>query len=317
MLSNSALDIAIGLVLMYLVLSLSCTIINEYIATTLQLRAKTLESALQHILDDGSLRDAFYKQGLIRGAQKATDSHPSYLAGETFALTLLSSLAPLDPTKPIPGFADVQTAVQNLPDCSIKSVLLSHLAAAKGDIDKLRTGIANYFDHAMDRLSGLYKRYLKWISLGIGALLVVALNADSVSIGRALWSDSSLRQQISQDALKFISEPDAQPVAQPNAAAGSQAPDTPKLEDRIKNLENNVRPLPIGWPDRDFSPGGKMSWSGLLTWAGIFWLLAKIFGLVISMFAVSLGAPFWFDTLSMFVNLRGTGPKPDRTAATT
>jgi hypothetical protein len=40
------------------------------------------------------------------------------------------------------------------------------------------------------------------------------------------------------------------------------------------------------------------------------WLLFKIFGLLISAFAVSLGAPFWFDLLSKFVNIRGAGVPP-------
>ena len=33
-----------------------------------------------------------------------------------------------------------------------------------------------------------------------------------------------------------------------------------------------------------------------------------LFGWLLSIAAVSLGAPFWFDTLSRFVNLRGAGP---------
>jgi hypothetical protein len=33
-------------------------------------------------------------------------------------------------------------------------------------------------------------------------------------------------------------------------------------------------------------------------------------GLLISVMAVQLGAPFWFDTLSKFVNIRGAGTPP-------
>jgi hypothetical protein len=38
--------------------------------------------------------------------------------------------------------------------------------------------------------------------------------------------------------------------------------------------------------------------------------LLKLFGLGISAFALSFGAPFWFETLNKVVNLRGAGPKP-------
>jgi hypothetical protein len=36
--------------------------------------------------------------------------------------------------------------------------------------------------------------------------------------------------------------------------------------------------------------------------------ISHLFGWLLSIAAVSLGAPFWFDTLSRFVNLRGAGP---------
>jgi hypothetical protein len=39
------------------------------------------------------------------------------------------------------------------------------------------------------------------------------------------------------------------------------------------------------------------------------WVL-KFAGLLITIAAVSLGAPFWFDMLTRFVNIRGAGNKP-------
>ena len=46
---TSALDIAVGLVLLYLVLSLFCTTINEFISGILRLRASTLKAALEKL----------------------------------------------------------------------------------------------------------------------------------------------------------------------------------------------------------------------------------------------------------------------------
>lgn len=67
--ANAVLDIAIGLVLMYLVLSLVCTVVNEFIATKLNLRSATLASALQQIIDNSALRGSFYNHGLIDGTK--------------------------------------------------------------------------------------------------------------------------------------------------------------------------------------------------------------------------------------------------------
>jgi len=43
-------------------------------------------------------------------------------------------------------------------------------------------------------------------------------------------------------------------------------------------------------------------------------VLAKIVGLALTAIAISLGAPFWFDLLSMFMRIRGTGDKPEKTS---
>jgi hypothetical protein len=44
-------------------------------------------------------------------------------------------------------------------------------------------------------------------------------------------------------------------------------------------------------------------------------MLFKAIGLAMTAFAVSFGAPFWFDLLGRIVNLRATGPKPPRPVA--
>jgi len=44
------------------------------------------------------------------------------------------------------------------------------------------------------------------------------------------------------------------------------------------------------------------------------WLL-KIQGLIVTAFALTLGATFWFDTVTRLVNLRDHGKVPDRAAA--
>jgi len=38
-------------------------------------------------------------------------------------------------------------------------------------------------------------------------------------------------------------------------------------------------------------------------------------GWVVTMVAVSFGAPFWFDLIQKLVNLRSAGPKPDSTTS--
>ena len=39
--------------------------------------------------------------------------------------------------------------------------------------------------------------------------------------------------------------------------------------------------------------------------------LTKIAGVLLTAFAASLGAPFWFDTLNRLMAVRGTGKSPE------
>ena len=76
-----------------------------------------------------------------------------------------------------------------------------------------------------------------------------------------------------------------------------------EVVDEIKRqfdlADTKLRPLPIGWP----LPEGSRDW-----W---FWA-QKTLGLFVTGLALSLGAPFWFDALSKFMNVRAAGVKPER-----
>ena len=239
MFQNAAIDVTIALILMYLMLSLLCTVINEFIATKLKLRAKSLASAIEQLLDNQALRNAFYRHGLIVTSVRATatgpqstmsgvssvasgvrdmmisrppaelstqpatspdapsglvvsvpapapmapESHPSYLSSRSVALALIASL---DPAKPLPVIQDIVNTVENLPASRIRDVLLSSLTEAGTDVDKLRTSIATWFDDSMERLSGAYKRQLKWISMLVGLIVTIAFNADSFNVAMTL-----------------------------------------------------------------------------------------------------------------------------------
>jgi hypothetical protein len=316
--TNGAIDVAIALILLYLLLSLIVTVINEQIATALDLRAETLSSALAELLDDPTLKADFENHGLIAGLNAAvaddrssiffrflawlcrqitrsgkptSDPRVSYLSGKTFALAILGSL---DPTKPIPLFDDMNAAVEHMPDTNIRDALLAQLATANGSLEKLRDNIATWFDSSMDRVSGVYKRSLKRISFVVGLLLVVVVNADTLTVSKSLWNDASLRAGMVQNASAVLGK----------SVSGT---DDSAIQ-KIKSDQELLRPLPLGWGrssiSRDQSPDLA------------FTIVAKIIGLLFTALAISLGAPFWFDLLGMFMQIRGTGEKPEKTQAT-
>jgi hypothetical protein len=281
---NAVVDVAIGLILMYLVLSLICTVVNEHIATLGKLRARTLRAGIEGLLDDPVLRADFYDHGIVASANAASGGgHPSYLSGRGFATALLGSL---DPTKPVPQFADIESAVRHLPDSNIRDILLSHVATTDKDMTSLRDDLAIWFDHAMDRVGGVYKRWLKLISFVVGLAVAVSLNVDSLKVASALWHDGSLRQEAASLGDQF-----AAAGAPPNAAVSPGD---------LQKAEEALRPLPIGWNSAKL-PDNPWAW------------FVKAVGLLITGLALMLGAPFWFDLLSKFINIRGAGARPKRT----
>lgn len=299
---SAVFDTAIGLILMYVILSLACTVINEYVATWLQLRAKTLRISLANLIDIPRLKADFDNHGLIDGPKAAVNGkHVSYMSGSTFALALLGSL---DPTKPLPGFADVSQAIQNLPDSNIRDTLLMQITTAQGDLEKLRDNVAAWFDDAMDRVGGVYKRYLKWISLLVGLGLALAINADTFEVATALWHDDALRAQMVSAGSDIIAKA---PLPQTMSEAGAATPlSNNDVVAKLQQAEIELRPLPLGWGATSpiwTKTGLSMLWS----------VIEKIFGLLVTALALSLGAPFWFDVLSKFMNVRGAGPKPTAT----
>lgn len=302
---SSALDVAIGLILMYFLLSLFCTVINEFIATLLKWRAKTLQAAMEQLIDDPDLKAVFGSHGLIAAAKTAAaggdanagKTYPSYLSGGTVATALIDCLGILGKRAPAePGVNQVNAAISAMGPSKIKDVLRSCANVAGNDINSLQATIAHWFDSAMDRLSGDYKRWMQYVSIICGLLIAIALNADSLGVAKSLWSDPTLRSTISQSASQIVSTkgtvPNSKNCPAPSASGGDFSAETAKL----CNLNAALRPLPLGWT----RPVPASTWE---------WVV-KAFGILLTAIALTLGAPFWFDLLQNFVNLRGTGNKP-------
>jgi len=84
---------------------------------------------------------------------------------------------------------------------------------------------------------------------------------------------------------------------QPGASGADSSTAIPPAESRLAQAirDTNGLGLELGWKSWPTSSGA--------------WLLT-ILGLLVSTLAVSMGAPFWFDVLKRFVNLRSAGEPP-------
>ena len=284
--TNAILDVSIGLALMYLLLSLYCTIANEFIASLFKLRALNLRRGLKKILDDGELLKAFDGTAVMKSMKRVSGRiGPSYLPPERFTEALLDALKTKGGLSESDLAKDLAGALDTLPiGADLKANLIGLARESAGKIDEFRDRTAAWFDDMMERGAGVYKRWVQLISFLIGLGLAVGLNADTIAVAKAIWSDTALRGQLVETATEIVDQ-------------------TGYLEDiaSFKAINEELRPFPIGWE-------GGLNWSTFVqsfsTQKAIGWLLTAL--------AVSLGAPFWFDLLSKFTKLRGSGGVPPK-----
>ncbi|MGB7875608.1 MAG: hypothetical protein WBL25_14590, partial [Anaerolineales bacterium] len=87
---EAILDVAIGMIFMWLILSVAIMSIQEWIASYLKWRANDLETAVRRLLGNNQLwAEQLYAHPLIQGLSKKLGARPSYIPANKFALALL------------------------------------------------------------------------------------------------------------------------------------------------------------------------------------------------------------------------------------
>ena len=286
MLDSPIVDVALGLIFLYTVLSLFASVVKEWISTFLGLRAKNLEKGIRTLIGTDYAKKV-YEHPLV--SSLATGKKlPSYIGPGVFASVLVDLLAHGDEVQPAAG-ADDETAqlVQNASGDPVLGRALRALSrAGTKTVADLQTEVAVWFDDGMNRVSGWYRRQTQLMVFVIGAIVTLFTNASTVHVARDLWQDDALRYSVAQNATSLVS--------------------TTQSSDSLPVPEALLVSFPLGWDDED--PIGFRE--GVPDWSWSTWL-AHLMGWVLTAAAVSLGAPFWFDLLSRVARLRGTGKRPE------
>lgn len=309
MFGSAILDVATGMIFIYLLLALIVTSLSELIAAWLKWRAKNLAEGVRNILSDQKLAQDLYKHPLVKSLYKG-DKGPSYIPSRTFVLSLLDIISPVDPAGPR-ALAKVQDAINGLPNGDLKRTLAVLLDEAGHDLKRFEESIEIWFNHSMERVSGWYKRKSQIITIILAALVTILANADSILIGKSLSSDPALRATVVAEAQRFVEKND-QVLTPTEPEPSSEEAQAKKRLDGYKQQIQNLG-VPIGWTQRDPNHPDVQDprYPPLVDpfdWGG--WL-KKLLGLLLTAIAVSLGAPFWFDMLNKVINIRSAGKAPE------
>jgi hypothetical protein len=295
MFNSTIFDLAFGLVCVFLAVSLLTSALTEALSTALGLRANTLLGGIKQLLNDKDLTGtahALYNHALFNplsnGQTKpgtAPSVKPSYAQPRQFALALIDTIHAA-----VGEDASLLDAINRVPDAQIKATLLVLYKRANGKINNFTTLLAGWFDNAMSRLSGIYKRRIKLISFFIALVVAGLLNADPIHLADTLWERQPVAAQLAR-------------LPMPAALDGTNpGKDGSAIVEEIEA----VGPL-LGWTgfenDKRWSERPKF--------------VLMLLGWVIAAGAALFGAPFWFDVLQPFVQLRGTGRPPSESASAT
>jgi len=192
MLGSRVLELAIGLTFCYATLALIVSTLQEGLAALFQLRANSLLAGVRSMLNDPhctGLAAALYRHPLVN--PHADGGRPSYIDPQHFALALVDAISHA------PGeFANLGSAIDALPDPHVQRALRALYQRADGDLKRFQDGIAGWFDSAMARVSGNYKRRAWIISLLLSLLLTILFNIDSVHLFQSLWRQPGLTAQL-------------------------------------------------------------------------------------------------------------------------
>jgi hypothetical protein len=313
------LDVAIGLVFVFLIFSLVISALNELVMSFFHQRSAFLAEALAELLADprqvsGGPLEKLLNHGLVDALSrdaKGKTGKPAYLPPKVFVVALLDqiSAAKVGVNRTM---ADINAGLAAMPEGKLKQSLVAHATEAGQDLEKFKAALETWFNQSMARVSGWYKRYAQQWLFVFGLTLALVGNIDSIRIIQSLSKDPVLRNSLVDQGVAFyrahapdlaIGDTNVVPAA---AASKPGVARTDALGVSATQLTNSVNQLatllPVGWDPEQLKAvrdGGRVS------------ILMTLCGCLITALAGSLGAPFWFDTLNRFINIRGSGRAPE------
>lgn len=343
MTNNIALDVFIGLIALYLLYSLFASILMEMVAKYLSLRARMTLKAIFKLLDDGDyternffsrffesiwgtrfiyplkgrpLTALFYAHPNIKNLGKNNfNRKPSSITPEMFADTIIQILRGDEfvgqqnqvdiiksnlkignlrkgekPTIKLPeyytlaSYRPITNSFIDNENLEIKSQTYyqfkQFLYDSHSDVDWFKQKLITWFNEMMDRAEGWYVKQTRTLLFIIGFALAIIFNIDTIGIAQKLSIDKTARDKMIQFASSISKDTtfktDTRKLS--NDALNSALKETRESLGEVRSI--------VGPPIKQKN---------------------RFFGWLITAFAISLGAPFWFDLLGKIMCIRQGG----------
>ncbi|HAV77734.1 MAG TPA: hypothetical protein DCX53_10335 [Anaerolineae bacterium] len=281
---DAILEVTIGLVLTWLVISIGVMQVQEWIENRVSWRSHYLEQGIRGMFEDENMSRKFFNHPSIKALYRKSGRNklPMNIPSERFAKVLMDVFVNAGKSADeMPegewSLESMRSQLASMQENNLQlalkfGYLFKGIDQKSADLDKKlsewHTEIMNWFNDSMSIVSAEYRRNAqKWAFL-IGIALAVALNVDSIFIAQELWREPTLRAAIV-----------AQAQAQADAGIAS-----------FETISRNLA-LPLGW-NQDSLPKDIGGWA------------VKLLGFFLSGIAAAQGAPFWYDALRKLVSFK-------------
>jgi hypothetical protein len=265
---ESVISIIANYLLPYLILSVLAMVVVEITAGICQHRARVLRRFIRAMLRDsnGSGLSQEFYEHHLIKSLSGGSGLPSYIPSQLFAVVLTEIMA----SRPSVG------SLGHEPDDVARRELSANLAtvarlSANGN---MRGALQQWFNDVMDGASGAYRLRTLSVLFAVATIMVVGVNFDAVRISNYV----ARRKMIETTASARLEA----------AAKTDTTFHAVRTQEVLASLDS-VAVFPLGWR------GAREKR-----------IADTLLGMLISIFAVVLTAPFLFDFLNQFMIVRST-----------
>lgn len=319
-----------GLALLFYVTATLVSGVAEGVTRLMNERSKMLWATLKRLLQSSGAVGTLGVPLMVRSVLRLGDARPTFgpVQGQIKADDVVAKLKELASAPSVRGVdyvTDGRTKVANIPGKIFAAALLEiatakesgqsiqeklvtiadHYASsplgdylrslaenAGDDLDSVTNQISLCFDAQMVRVSQTYRKNIKRVLAGLGLVVALACNIDTIQVAHGLTTNANLRQVVVATAGKV--DPDTQ------CDIAEKDPTVKTLKCGLQDLgtftvTGVVIPTTDGWVNRL-----QMAWARETA-------VMHVLGLALTTGAVALGGPMWFDFLMLLTGRKRSG----------
>ncbi|PZG09489.1 hypothetical protein [Nonomuraea aridisoli] len=333
-------DLALGLVVSFLLLSLLVSGLNEAFVRLLAIRSKFLWAYLRDTMDGADEKagswlpagvlDVFKALPFVRDPRPRHNALPAPAqpapvpetgAGDSMINLLYERVREIDHAKrgrtsiadiPPARFAVAVMELATARDGDVEGFLgrLHQIGSplygplkgvwesAQRDLERFTKGVETWFDGEMQRLSMLYRRYVKWVVAVLAAVVTLLFSMDGLEYAKTLLRDNAFRASVTAVAdagPEAYAELRARCAGEDPMACVTETLSTPALVEMMDQALVSLSIPEQGEPS--------VHWNGGAWWDRVstpsHWP-----GFLLTYVALLFGAPFWWDVLRRITGIR-------------